>query len=227
MADDLDDILDSALDEIENVEKRENTASTPKAERKAEGNSEDGKSENTEDNMEADIHKLLEGLNTGTLDDKLSEMLGGMDGLSGLGDLGNMSEEDMLNMMQSMGDKPEMQQLMNEMMTQLMSKDIIYEPVKELQKKYPQWLEENKDKVSAEQLTHFTNQLNAINTICEEFEKSDGQQDSSKIAEVMTQLQEPYPPGILGESGETGALAEQLAQMGIGGEGSNENCNVM
>ncbi|KAL2157682.1 hypothetical protein VTH06DRAFT_5165 [Thermothelomyces fergusii] len=88
-------------------------------------------------------------------DDFLTELLkqmqnGGFDGEG--------SEEEFSNMLMSM-------------MEQLTNKEILYEPMKELDDKFPEWLEKNRDKTPAEELKRYEEQQVLVREIVQKFEE--------------------------------------------------------
>ncbi|KAF8448285.1 Pex19 protein family-domain-containing protein [Terfezia claveryi] len=116
-------------------------------------------------------------------DDFLSDMLKQMGSMSGLGD----SEEDFSKM------------LLN-MMEQLTSKDILYEPMRELAEKYPAWLEKNEreEKYSLEEMRRYREQFGYVRNIVARFE-NEGYRDSSTsdreyIVENMQKMQAAGSP---------------------------------
>ena len=48
---------------------------------------------------------------------------------------------------EKLAEKKDFDSVMNSMMKQLLSKEIMYEPVKEITEKYPEWLAENERKL--------------------------------------------------------------------------------
>ena len=89
-------------------------------------------------------------------DDFLAEMLkqmqaGGLDGAEG-------NEEDFSKMLLGM-------------MEQLTNKEILYEPMKELNEKFPDWLEKNRDKTSKEDLKRYEEQQGLVKQIVARFEE--------------------------------------------------------
>jgi hypothetical protein len=55
-----------------------------------------------------------------------------------------------------------------------------------LRQKYPQWLEDNWQKCSQEDLEKYNKQMELINEICEEYEKStDGNANQEKVFELL------------------------------------------
>ena len=67
-----------------------------------------------------------------------------------------------------------MKQAMEEIVGEIISKDSLYQPMKTLQKEYPQWLEDNWEKVSQDDLERYNKQLDIINDICETYDKNEG-----------------------------------------------------
>lgn len=69
------------------------------------------------------------------------------------------------------GSEEEFSKLLMGMMEQLTNKDILYEPMKELNDKFPEWMEKNKDKVSAEELKRYEEQQALAKEIVAKFEE--------------------------------------------------------
>ena len=79
------------------------------------------------------------------------------------------------------------------MMEQLTNKDILYEPMKELNDKYPSWLEENRSKVKQDDLDRYLEQQSLVKEIVGRFERKgysdDNQQDREFIVDRMQKVQ--------------------------------------
>jgi len=69
------------------------------------------------------------------------------------------------------GSEEEFSKLLLGMMEQLTNKDVLYEPMKELSDKFPEWMEKNKDKVSAEELQRYEEQQTLAREIVVKFEE--------------------------------------------------------
>jgi peroxin-19 len=95
-------------------------------------------------------------------DDILAQMLKEMEG-GGFGGEGN--DEDFSKILMGM-------------MEQLTNKEVLYEPMKELNDKFPQWMEDNKDKVAKDDLKRYEEQHMLVKEITAKFEK-DGYSDSN------------------------------------------------
>ncbi|PUU75689.1 Pex19 protein [Tuber borchii] len=124
-------------------------------------------------------------------DDFLSEMLKQMQGAAGEGE----SDEDFSKM------------LLN-MMEQLTSKEILYEPMKELNEKYPEWLRNNESKQSAEDLQRYREQYGVVKEIVAKFEEPEYRDESDKDREfIIDRMQKMQAAGappkeLMGEMGQ-------------------------
>lgn len=93
---------------------------------------------------------------SGGTDDFMSELLKQMS--SGEFGNGEGSEEDFSKMLMGM-------------MEQLTTKEILYEPMKDLHEKFPEWMEKNKASTPAEDLKRYEEQQALVKEIVERFEK--------------------------------------------------------
>ena len=75
------------------------------------------------------------------------------------------------------------------MMEQLTNKDILYEPMKELDDKFPAWMEKNKEKTAKDDLKRYEEQKTLVREIVGRFERKgysdDNRQDREYIVERM------------------------------------------
>jgi len=91
----------------------------------------------------------------------------------------NVSEDDMLaELLKAMeasggadGDEEGLTKMFLGMMEQLTNKEMLYEPMKELNEKFPQWIEENKNKISREDFERYTTQQDIVKDIVTKFEE--------------------------------------------------------
>ncbi len=115
-------------------------------------------------------------------DDFLAELLKQMGSGAGLDGSGEGGEE-------------EFSQMLMGMMEQLTNKEILYEPMKELHDKFPEWLDKNRDKTSAEDLARYETQRALVKDIVGKFEEpnySDGNKaDREFIVDKMQQVSCP------------------------------------
>ncbi|KAG9289164.1 hypothetical protein G9A89_022473 [Geosiphon pyriformis] len=119
---------------------------------------------------------------------------------------------EMMKQMENLADNAEFQNAFDGMMEQFTSKDILYEPIKDLATR---WLEENKEKVSREEYERFRNQSEYVQKIVAFYEAPDYQenneQHNKKILDLMQKLQDfGQPPSeILAELAPDMELDEQ------------------
>lgn len=128
------------------------------------------------DNFQETIQKTMERMKssgdsasaaaaTSSEDDMLAKMLkqmekGGFPGMDG------SSEDDFNNMLMGM-------------MEQLTSKDVLYEPMKELHTKFPDWLEKNASTANPEDVSRYKEQQKLVSEIVARFDKP-GYKDADK-----------------------------------------------
>lgn len=112
-------------------------------------------------------------------DDFLAEMLKQLQGQAGAG-----GDEDFSGMLVNM-------------MEQLTSKEILYEPMKELSVKYPEWLEKNVGKEKEEDMKRYRDQYAVVKEIVDKFEEKDYSDDSEPhrdfIVERMQKVRYKLP----------------------------------
>uniref|UniRef100_A0A453P8E7 Uncharacterized protein n=1 Tax=Aegilops tauschii subsp. strangulata TaxID=200361 RepID=A0A453P8E7_AEGTS len=90
----------------------------------------------------------------------------------------------------------DMDSIVETMMKQLLSKEILYEPMKDIVEKYPKWLEDNKSKISKEEYERYGNQLELMLKLNEVYEHEP--ENMSKVFEIMQNMQEcGQPPSDL------------------------------
>lgn len=69
-----------------------------------------------------------------------------------------------------------MKAALNEIVNEIISKDSLYQPMKKLKDSYPQWLEDNWQKISQEELERYNKQMEIINEICLTYEQNEGKE---------------------------------------------------
>ncbi|KAI0002435.1 Pex19 protein family-domain-containing protein [Russula compacta] len=113
--------------------------------------------------------------------------------------------EDDLAALLDLEDESSLQNLLEGMMGQLMSKEVLYEPLKELNDKFPSYLASNKDKLSASDLERYEAQHACASKIIAVFEdagyKDDDPGMTAEIVALMSKMQEhgAPPAEIMGE----------------------------
>ncbi|CCH46136.1 Peroxisomal biogenesis factor 19 [Wickerhamomyces ciferrii] len=100
--------------------------------------------------------------------------------------------------------------LLGDMLEQLASKEILYDPLKDLSSKYPKWIEENKNKITKEKLERYTKQSDIVKSIVDKFDE-ESYSDSSKPHKefISTKLEEMQnsgnpPEDLVGDFNKTG-----------------------
>ncbi|KAK6499176.1 Peroxisome chaperone and import receptor [Arthrobotrys conoides] len=137
-------------------------------------------------------------------DDFLAEMLRQMQTATGRGG----SDEDFSKMLMGM-------------MEQLTNKEILYEPMKELDEKFPGWLVENEGKHSADEMDNFREQARLVREIVMKFEQpsfsDSSEMDREYIVERMQKMQAvgSPPAELLGDMSQGDGLPPDI-----------ENCPV-
>jgi peroxin-19 len=117
------------------------------------------------------------------------------------------------------GNDEDFSKILMGMMEQLTNKDILYEPMKELDDKFPKWMQDNKEKVAKEDLTRYEEQQTLVREITARFERQgysdDNAQDRAYIVERMQKMQAAGtpPPDLVGDMN---AAQEALSGMDEG-----------
>lgn len=93
---------------------------------------------------------------------------------------------------------PELDGLLAEMLKELSSKEILYEPMREMADKYPKWLEEHGSTLSDEERERYSDQMKIVTSICDKFEEpsySDFNEAAREyIAQQMEKMQQSGAP---------------------------------
>jgi len=182
---DLDDILNSTLEDFEELEKAGHFESTP-----------------TPDKSPIDFSKFVETFDKLTKNMKnQTEVPSSPSGTapsgtapSGTAPSGTTpspgSEEEILEqMLKDLDNNSGYQGLVQGMMKQLLSKEVLYEPMKEMRDKYPSWLRDNKEKMQRPEWEKYCMQLQHIEEILQVYD-NEGDQGFEKILKLMREMQE-------------------------------------
>lgn len=85
-----------------------------------------------------------------------------------------------------------MESIVETMMQQLLSKEILHEPMKEIGERYPKWLEEHKNELSREDYDRYKHQYELLIKLNEVY---DTEPDNfTKIVDLMQKMQECGQP---------------------------------
>ncbi|KAJ1280296.1 hypothetical protein BS78_04G220700 [Paspalum vaginatum] len=120
----------------------------------------------------------------------------------------------------------DMDSIVETMMQQLLSKEILHEPMKDIVEKYPKWLEDNKDKISKEEYERYSNQLDFMVKLIEVYENDP--ENMTKIFDIMQNMQEcGQPPSDLVQDIVPDLDLSKLGQLSPEMLESAPNCCVM
>lgn len=236
-SDDLDQLLDSALDDFQNL----NLTNT--SQRSCEGNGAEKKQES------ASLPSGVQGLGMGLPDlkskkkgkqkvskeshvtealDKLREQT--REAVKGLESMAKPGEDamvdDWVKQFEELAGSQDMESIVETMMQQLLSKDILHEPMKEIGERYPKWLEDHKASLNKEEYDRYFHQYELIKQLNEVYESDPS--NFTKIVDLMQKMQEcGQPPNeIVQELAPDFDLAS-LGQLSPEMLDSQEKCCIM
>ncbi|KAL0855802.1 hypothetical protein Bca101_060955 [Brassica carinata] len=134
--------------------------------------------------------------------------------------------EDFLKQFESLAGSQDLESIVETMMQQLLSKDILHEPMKEIGARYPKWLEENEGSISEEDYKRYSQQYKLIKELNAVYE--DEPNNSAKIMEIMQKMQEcGQPPNDIVQEMDPGFDFASLGQMSPEMLESSPNCCIM
>uniref|UniRef100_A0A1A7YXT6 Peroxisomal biogenesis factor 19 n=1 Tax=Iconisemion striatum TaxID=60296 RepID=A0A1A7YXT6_9TELE len=133
------------------------------------------------------------------------------------------------------GDDGNILPIMQSIMQNLLSKEVLYPSLKDISTKYPEWLEANKPELSAQDYDRYEQQAKIMGEICKLFENDEeGAENKERIFEsimdLMQKLQElGQPPKELAGDAPPGFNfdMESLNLAGVPGAGAPEQCSIM
>ena len=106
-----------------------------------------------------------------------------------------MGEDIMKKMMgefEKLGEKQDFQEIIDGMMRQLLSKEVMYEPMTEITKKFPKWLAENEDSLAKEDYERFGKMYQYFQKIVAVYESEPN--NYTRLMELMQDMQECGQP---------------------------------
>ncbi|XP_071730792.1 peroxisome biogenesis protein 19-2-like [Rutidosis leptorrhynchoides] len=236
-SDDLDQLLDSALDDFQTL----NLASFRR----------DGGTNKTEaSSLPSGVQGLGMGLpdlksktkgkqKVGPKDSHASETLNklreqtretvkGLESIAGLKPGGDdIMMEDLVKQFEELAKSQDMESIVETMMQQLLSKEVLHEPMKEIGERYPKWLEENKSKLSQEEYDRYFHQHDLIKELNVVYDTEPG--NFNKIIELMQKMQEcGQPPNdIVNELAPDFDYMTALGQLSPDMIDAQQNCCIM
>ncbi|KAJ3396691.1 hypothetical protein CcCBS67573_g09114 [Chytriomyces confervae] len=131
--------------------------------------------------------------------------------------LDESSPEDMEAMMKELEEmmgSADFEDMFGNVMSQLMTRDMLYEPMKDLVGKYPEYLDANASTISVEDMTRFRGQQRLIVEILKVYDDPavSGEDEGKQVADLMQQMQEYGNPP-------EGVLTDLAPGMGVGADG--------
>ncbi|CAN3373769.1 hypothetical protein DIURU_005801 [Diutina rugosa] len=136
--------------------------------------------------------------------------------------MANDPEALLTQLLSGMGDGDmDMQKLLVDMLEQLSSKEVLYEPIKDLNTKFPDYLKENKGKLNEDKYIVYEKQYQLTNEIMAVFDApgydDNNKETREKVNSLLESLQElGQPPEEL-----VGDIADFPGFGGMGGPGDN------
>lgn len=108
---------------------------------------------------------------------------------------------------------------MEHMLSALLSKEVLYIPLKGIVERYPAWLDANEADLPAEKVATYRQQLQLMQSVCREFETAATEKrepDTMKVFGLVQRMQElgPPPEALVGpteDGGPEGAMPAALS----------------
>eukprot|EP00245_Coleochaete_scutata_P007631 TRINITY_DN23130_c0_g1_i1.p1 TRINITY_DN23130_c0_g1~~TRINITY_DN23130_c0_g1_i1.p1 ORF type:complete len:286 (+),score=78.99 TRINITY_DN23130_c0_g1_i1:22-879(+) len=139
--------------------------------------------------------------------------------------------EQLVQQFEQLGGNQDMHSLMDTVMRQLLSKEVLHAPMQEIGERYPAWLETNKATLSEEDYNRYSRQYDYIKQLCNVYDTTPD--DFNLIIELMQQMQNcgQPPKDIVAELAPGMDFSEDGMPMlpelfGAAGE-NPQQCNVM
>ncbi|ESQ41748.1 hypothetical protein EUTSA_v10014511mg [Eutrema salsugineum] len=239
--DDLDELLDSALDDFKDLNLTQRSGG---------GKKEDGGKKETESLPSGvqglgmglpDMRSKKKGKQKVAKEDHVAEALDKLreqtrETVKGLESLSSKQHqppgsddamvEDWIKQFEDLTGSQDLESIVDTMMQQLLSKDILHEPMKEIGARYPKWLEEHESSLKKEEYERYSHQYELIKELNLVYENEPN--NSTKIMEIMQKMQEcGQPPSDIVQEMDPGFDFASLGQMSPDMLESSPNCCVM
>ncbi|CAN8256006.1 unnamed protein product [Cochlearia groenlandica] len=134
--------------------------------------------------------------------------------------------EDWIKQFEDMAGSQDLESIVDTMMQQLLSKDILHEPMKEIGARYPKWLEEHEASLEKEEYERYSRQYELIKELNSVYENEPN--SSHKIMDIMQKMQEcGQPPSDIVQEMDPGFDFASLGQLSPDMLESSPNCCVM
>ncbi|KAM9294710.1 peroxisomal biogenesis factor 19 [Gastrophryne carolinensis] len=148
----------------------------------------------------------------------------------------SLSEEELARAMEGLGmDEAEGEgnilPFMQNIMQNLLSKEVLYPSLKEITDKYPEWLQSHRDTLPPQEHQRYQEQHNLMSRICQKFESEQPGEEAARfeaIMDLMQQLQElGHPPKELAGESSPGLNFDMEGLNLNSGSASGEQCAIM
>jgi peroxin-19 len=113
------------------------------------------------------------------------------------GEIGGFDEsimQEMMKELEGMMGSGDMEDLFGGVLNQLVNKELLYEPMKELAEKYPQWLEQNSKTIESTERDRFVKQHQIVVQIVRIFDTVESDEpsaeESQKIIDLMQEVKQ-------------------------------------
>ncbi|CAI5730459.1 unnamed protein product [Peronospora destructor] len=245
---DLDDLLDDALDDFADEVSAAQAFEVSSGKQEAtamQSNEENGMQENMaqflEDAQNPEFQQVLEQafreLGTDADTENIEQLLEDMEGVGTkqVEAMGDDMVSEMMKKFEEMGEKNDFQDLVDGMMQQLLAKDVMYDPMKQICDRYPEWLDEKKPLLSKEDYERYGKQYQYFQQIVAIYESEPD--NYARLSELMQEMQETgQPPSEIVKDLAPGLQFDDegmpiMPNMGpglpFGGVGDKEQCSVM
>ncbi|XP_011070126.1 peroxisome biogenesis protein 19-2 [Sesamum indicum] len=139
---------------------------------------------------------------------------------------GDAMMEEWVKQFEELAGSQDMESIVETMMQQLLSKEILHEPMKEIGERYPLWLEDNKAKLTDEEYARYTHQYELIKELNQVYETDPS--NFNKIVELMQKMQEcGQPPNDIVQELAPDFDLSTLGQLSPEMLESQQNCCIM
>ncbi|GFS42249.1 peroxin 19-2 [Actinidia rufa] len=207
-SDDLDQLLDSALDDFQNLNLSSSAQRTSDSkEKEQQSSSLSGDAQGLGMGL-PDLRRKTKGQQKISKESHVSEALDklreqtwetvkGLDSVTGPKPGADDFEsdqmvEDWVKQFEEQSQDMNMKSIVETMMQQLLSKEILHDPMKEIGERYPKWLEENRSKLSKDEYERYSHQYQIIKDLIQVYENEP--ENFNKIVEFMQKMQECGQP---------------------------------
>ncbi|CAK7356375.1 unnamed protein product [Dovyalis caffra] len=197
--DDLEQLLDSALDDLQTLKL------APASQRSGDSDEENSKQKEKESSLpslptgiqgekkvskESHVEEALDKLREQT-----REAVKGLESVTATSkpdDSKDAFMDDWVKQFEELAGSQDMESIVETMMQQLLSKEILHEPMKEIGERYPKWLEEHKARLTKEDHERYSHQYELIKDLNDVYENDPS--NYTKIFDLMQKMQECGQP---------------------------------